>query len=52
MASTNPTTAIQQLWPLLIVRDLEQSIAFYRDKLSFELVGEAKHEGKIYWCRL
>lgn len=43
---------IQELWPLLRVTDIERSIAFYRDQLGFDVVGDAKSDGRIFWCRL
>jgi uncharacterized glyoxalase superfamily protein PhnB len=46
------TGAIQELWPLLFVQDIERSIAFYRDQLGFTVVGEAKSDGRVFWCRL
>lgn len=43
---------VRQVWPLLIVSDLERSLEFYRDRLGFTLVGTAKSNQKVYWCRL
>jgi len=43
---------VQAVWPLLFVEDIEKSIAFYRDRLGFELVGEAKDAGQVFWARL
>jgi uncharacterized glyoxalase superfamily protein PhnB len=40
------------LWPLLYVRDLKRSIAFYCDRLGFQLVDKAESGSKIFWCRL
>jgi catechol 2,3-dioxygenase-like lactoylglutathione lyase family enzyme len=37
---------------LLLVEDLDRSIAFYRDQLGFSLGGTAEADGKIFWCRL
>ena len=51
MAMTHRPT-IRQLWPLLWVRDIRRSIAFYRDRLGFAVVGQADTDGKLYWCRL
>ena len=46
-------TRITQLWPLLDVRNLERSLAFWRDKLGFTLVA---HDGapnrQMSWCRV
>lgn len=44
--------ALQHLWPLLTVEDIQRSIAFYRDRLGFEVVAEASTAGTTYWCRL
>ena len=43
---------IRQLWPLLLVQDINRSVEFYRDLLGFAMVGRAEWEGKFYWCRL
>jgi uncharacterized glyoxalase superfamily protein PhnB len=52
MAVTEQTGAVQELWPLLVVADLDRSITFYRDQLGFSVVSEAKSEGQTFWCRL
>ena len=46
------TTPVRELWPLLFVQDIERSLVFYRDRLGFDVVGEAKVGGKTFWCRL
>jgi len=43
---------VREVWPLLTVQAIEQSIAFYRDRLGFEMVDEAEAEGRVFWCRL
>jgi uncharacterized glyoxalase superfamily protein PhnB len=43
---------VRELAPLLAVRDIERSVAFYRDQLGFELAGEARTKGKLFWCRM
>jgi predicted enzyme related to lactoylglutathione lyase len=43
---------VRQLWPLLLVQDLERSVSFYRDRLGFALVDQAFARGKLFWCRL
>lgn len=47
-----PATTLRELWPLLVVANIDQSLAFYRHVLGFELVGQADAHGKLYWCRL
>jgi hypothetical protein len=42
---------IETLWPLLAVDDLPASLAFWRDRLGFELVGQADSNGQMFWCR-
>ena len=43
---------IQELVPLLFVEDIDVSVAFYTDKLGFEISMKWEPEGKIMWCRL
>jgi uncharacterized glyoxalase superfamily protein PhnB len=45
-------THVRELWPLLFVREMERSLTFYRDRLGFEVVSEARTDGRIFWCRL
>lgn len=53
MAGISGSLTLTGLWPLLLVRDLERSIAFYRDVLGFQIAGEAVSQaGTRYWCRL
>ncbi len=52
MTVSSQSATLQQLWPLLTVEDIQRSIAFYRDRLGFEVVAEAKSDNKTYWCRL
>ena len=52
MRTTEPGTAIRQVWPLLVVEDMDRSIDFYRDGLGFAMVGQAESNGKLFWCRL
>ncbi|MBT8489205.1 MAG: VOC family protein [Gemmatimonadetes bacterium] len=49
---TEGVEAVRELWPLLSVRSITESIRFYRDQLGFEVVGAAEAEGALYWCRL
>jgi len=43
---------VRQLWPLLVVQDIDRSVAFYRDQLGFAVVGHAESDSKLFWCRL
>jgi uncharacterized glyoxalase superfamily protein PhnB len=44
---------MKAVWPLLMVKEMARSIAFYRDGLGFEIAGEAKgDEGEVFWCRV
>jgi uncharacterized glyoxalase superfamily protein PhnB len=43
---------VEQLLPLLTVRDIEKSIAFYRDCLGFTLTGKWETDGKLSWCSM
>ncbi|QDV17672.1 Glyoxalase-like domain protein [Gimesia panareensis] len=49
--SSDPT-AIQELVPLLFVEDVAHSVAFYQDRLGFEITLKWEPEGKLSWCRL
>ncbi len=41
------------LVPLLFVSNLEGSIAFYREKLAFEVTQKAVNQsGSVFWCRI
>lgn len=51
-ASDERTVKVRQLWPLLMVSDIERSVSFYRDGLGFALVGSAEDVGRMFWCRL
>lgn len=43
---------IRELWPLLVVRDVQRSSHFYTSKLGFEVAGRAESEDGVFWCRL
>jgi catechol 2,3-dioxygenase-like lactoylglutathione lyase family enzyme len=49
---TQSLGVVRELWPLVLVQDIERSIAFYRDRLGFTVVGEAKTSDRVFWCRL
>src|SRR5687767_6625310 len=52
MTASVSTATVRELWPLLFVADIEHSLGLYRDRLGFEVVGEARAEGRLFWCRL
>lgn len=52
MTIAEKSGTVNELWPLLRVTDIERSIAFYRDQLGFDVVSDAKAEGRTFWCRL
>jgi catechol 2,3-dioxygenase-like lactoylglutathione lyase family enzyme len=43
---------VRQLWPLLFVREIDRSVAFYRDQLGFAVVNQSENQGHLFWCRL
>ena len=43
---------VRALWPLLTVQNIAASIAFYRDRLGFDVIDEAKGPEGLFWCRL
>jgi glyoxylase I family protein len=52
MVAPEKVSMIETMWPLLAVDDLAVSLSFWRDRLGFELVGQADSEGQMFWCRL
>jgi glyoxylase I family protein len=52
MNASQNSAKLRELWPLLTVEDIARSMAFYRDKLGFEVVAEANSGGNTYWCRV
>ena len=52
MTSMNKSAVVQQLKPLLAVSDIQRSIEFYRDRLGFNLTGQAENDGKMFWCSM
>ena len=46
------TSTIRAVWPLLVVDDLDASIAFWTQRLGFSIVGRAEADGRVFWCRL
>jgi uncharacterized glyoxalase superfamily protein PhnB len=45
-------TSVRELVPLLFVEDIARSVAFYRERLGFEMTGVWEPEGRLAWCRL
>ncbi len=43
---------VQDIVPLLVVRNMASSLAFYVDGLGFVLTQSWSPEGEIRWCRL
>lgn len=43
---------VQQLVPLLLVSDIEESRDFYRDGLGFRMAQQWAPEGHLAWCLL
>lgn len=43
---------VNELTPLLIVAEMKRSLAFYRDRLGFQITQEWSPDGKLDWCRL
>lgn len=45
-------SGVRALWPLLTVRDLQRSMAFYTQTLGFEVAGKAEGAEGVFWCRI
>src|SRR5687768_1897595 len=52
MSLTPSSAAVSELVPLLFVDDVRRSVAFYRDKLGFEMTGSWEPDGKLSWCSM
>ena len=52
MNSKTDRPAVQALWPLLFVSDIQRSVEFYAGQLGFETMGRADGEAGLFWCRL
>jgi uncharacterized glyoxalase superfamily protein PhnB len=52
MSSSEFISTVRELIPLLFVDDIEQSLAFYCERLGFELVNKWEPDGKLSWCRI
>jgi uncharacterized glyoxalase superfamily protein PhnB len=46
------SSEIRELVPLLVVESMSRSVAFYRERLGFELTQSWEPEGVLTWCRL
>lgn len=41
------------IWPLLMTSSIQQSLALYRDRLGFTVVGrDAERDEDVRWCRM
>jgi uncharacterized glyoxalase superfamily protein PhnB len=52
MPLTQTTATIRELVPLLLVEDIGRSVAFYQQRLGFELTLKWEPDGQLGWCRL
>ncbi len=43
---------VNEVVPLLNIKDMSKSIAFYIDGLGFKITAEWRVEGELRWCRL
>ncbi len=43
---------LRELTPLLVVEEMKRSLAFYRDRLGFQITQDWSSEGRLAWCRL
>jgi glyoxylase I family protein len=43
---------VRNVTPLLEVFDMDQSVAFYRDRLGFQVVESWRPDGHFYWALL
>jgi uncharacterized glyoxalase superfamily protein PhnB len=46
------TSAVQELVPLLVVESISRSVAFYRERLGFEMTQSWDPDGVLTWCRM
>lgn len=52
MNESEQQSSIRELVPLLNVRNIVQSVAFYCDRLGFKLAAKWEPEGRLVWCRI
>ncbi len=50
MNTVENTAVIQQVVPLLFVKDIERSAAFYCESLGFTMTDSWRPDGKLQWC--
>ena len=43
---------VRRLIPLVWVKDIGTTVAFYRDRLGFTMAGSWEEHGKLTWCQL
>ena len=43
---------VRKLIPLIWVKDIATTVAFYRDRLGFTMAGSWEEDGKLNWCRM
>ena len=43
---------VHRLIPLIWVRDIERTVAFYRDRLGFSMTGSWEQGSRLAWCRM
>jgi uncharacterized glyoxalase superfamily protein PhnB len=52
MSTSRSSAVVKGLTPLIFVEDINRSLAFYTNRLGFELNQEWVPEGKLAWCLL
>ena len=52
MSTAPQTVTVNRLVPLLVVADINASVAFYVERLGFRVVHTWEPEGKLGWCHL
>ena len=53
MPATQPLASVRELVPLLYVDDMQRSLAFYRDRLGFQVTEKWEPEAaRLQWCRV
>lgn len=52
MTTDARASAVLAVWPLLVVRDIDASLRFYRDRLGFAEEGRAEADSRLFWCRV
>ena len=52
MSPIQRTASVHDLVPLIFVEDIDRSVAFYREKLGFDVAEKWEPDSKLAWCRL